>query len=320
MAIIGYHASHEQFSPSELLSYVKAAEDAGFQAAMCSDHFYPWSERQGQSGYAWSWLGAALQATTLTFGVVNAPGQRYHPAIIAQAAATLAEMYPNRFWVAVGSGEALSERITGERWPPKAKRNERLEECAEVMRALWAGEEVTHYGLIVVEQARLYTRPATPPMLIGAAITAETAGWLGGWADGLITVNQRREKLERVIKSFRDGGGQGKPVYLQVHLSYDQDKESALQGAHEQWRSNAFTSDVLANLHLPRLFDEASQALRPEDITEHVRVSADLGQQRAWLEEDVAMGFDRIYLHNANRQQMRFIEDFGARVLPELGA
>jgi coenzyme F420-dependent glucose-6-phosphate dehydrogenase len=120
MAIIGYHASHEQFRPGDLLRYVQLAEQAGFGAAMCSDHFHPWSERQGQSGFAWAWLGAALEATSLSFGLVNAPGQRYHPAIIAQAAATLADMFPGRFWIAVGSGQALNEHITGERWPSKA--------------------------------------------------------------------------------------------------------------------------------------------------------------------------------------------------------
>jgi coenzyme F420-dependent glucose-6-phosphate dehydrogenase len=141
---IGYHASHEQFRPSTLLACVQQAEQAGFEAAMCSDHFHPWNEDQGQSGFAWSWLGSALQATTLTMGTVCAPGQRYHPAIIAQAAATLAEMHPDRFWVALGSGQSLNEHVTGGGWPTKAERNERLLECVEIMRALWRGETVIH--------------------------------------------------------------------------------------------------------------------------------------------------------------------------------
>ena len=136
MAAIGFHASHEQVSPSELLHAVRAAEAAGFACAMCSDHFSPWSERQGESGFAWSWLGAALQATSLPFGVVNAPGQRYHPAVIAQAAATLCELFPGRFWLALGTGEFSNEHITGEPWPDKRTRNARLAECVAVMRAL----------------------------------------------------------------------------------------------------------------------------------------------------------------------------------------
>src|SRR3954471_20378122 len=144
MALIGYHCSHEQFPPSELLSLASLAHRVGFRAAMSSDHFNPWSERQGQSGFAWSWLGAAMQATRLPFGVVNAPGQRYHPAIIAQAAATLAEMFPGRFWMALGTGQALNEHITGDRWIPKPERRARLKESVDVIRALFAGEEVEH--------------------------------------------------------------------------------------------------------------------------------------------------------------------------------
>ena len=157
MAIFGYHASHEQLPPSAALACVQLAEEAGFQAAMCSDHFAPWSRAQGHSGFAWSWLGAALQATGLPFGCVNAPGQRYHPAIVAQAAATLAEMFPGRFWVALGSGEALNEHITGARWPAKQARNDRLLECVEVIRALFAGETVSHRGLVTVDRAKLWS-------------------------------------------------------------------------------------------------------------------------------------------------------------------
>src|SRR5687767_1767100 len=151
MTVYGLHASHEQIHPSRLLAAVRRAEAAGFRAAMSSDHFSPWSERQGQSGFAWSWLGAALQATGLPFGVVNAPGQRYHPAIIAQAIGTLAAMYPGRFWAALGSGEASNEHITGGGWPSKPLREARLRECVDIIRALLAGEEVSHRGHVVVD-------------------------------------------------------------------------------------------------------------------------------------------------------------------------
>ena len=138
---------------------------------MSSDHFSPWSERQGQSAFAWSWLGAALQATSLPFGVVNAPGQRYHPAIIAQAIGTLGAMYPGRFWAALGTGEASNEHITGAGWPRKDVRNARLRECVDVIRALLRGEEVSHDGLVTVDRARVWTRPPEPPPLVGAAVS-----------------------------------------------------------------------------------------------------------------------------------------------------
>src|SRR5918993_1998899 len=195
MTVYGIHASHEQIHPSRLLAAVVAAEQAGFDAAMCSDHFAPWSERQGQSGFAWAWLGAALQATSLPFGVVNAPGQRYHPAIIAQAAATLEAMFPSRFWVALGAGQAINEHITGARWPTKAERNARLRECVDVIRALWGGETVTHHGWIDVDEARLWSLPEQPPPIIGPALSEETAEFVGAWPAGFITVNAPPEQL-----------------------------------------------------------------------------------------------------------------------------
>ncbi|HYD51535.1 MAG TPA: LLM class flavin-dependent oxidoreductase, partial [Gemmatimonadaceae bacterium] len=149
MTRYGYHASHEQHPPSELLALARAAEAAGFDGLLSSDHFHPWLEENGHSGYAWSWMGAAMQATAMRCGVVCAPGDRYHPAVVAQAAATLAELFPRRFWLALGSGEAVNEHVTGAPWPPKAERNERLRECAEVIRALWRGETVTHRGRVV---------------------------------------------------------------------------------------------------------------------------------------------------------------------------
>jgi coenzyme F420-dependent glucose-6-phosphate dehydrogenase len=318
MPTIGYHASHEQYAPSDLLAYVQAAEDAGFASAMCSDHFHPWSDRQGESGFAWAWLGAALAATGLPFGVVNAPGQRYHPAVVAQAAATLAEMFPGRFWLAVGSGQNLNEHITGDRWPAKAERNGRLEESVAVMRALWAGETVSHHGRVVVDEAKLYTLPASLPRLLGAAITPETAGWVAGWADGLITIEQPLDTLREVVDAFRRGGGADKPMALQVQLSYGPDDETSRRVAHEQWRTNIFPSSVLADLRLPGQFDAAGEFVRPGDLEDPVRISADPARHVDWLHEHLALGFDEIYLHNLHPDQERFVADFGERVLPEV--
>lgn len=319
MARIGYHNSHEQFAPSHLLRLVQQAEQAGFQSAMCSDHYFPWSRQQGQSGFAWSWLGAALGATSLAFGVVTVPGGwRYHPAIIAQAAATLAEMFLGRFWIAPGSGELLNEHITGERWPHKAERNARLQEACEIIRALWAGETVTHDGLIRVEEAKLYTLPEQPPAIVGAALTPETAEWMGGWADGLITVAGPRERMQGVVDAFRRGGGDDKPIYLQAQHSYAPTEDQALQGAWEQWRAVSLPSSVLAELRLPEQFELAVQSIRPEDIVGKVRISADPERHLEWLREDVEMGFTEINIHNVNREQERFIDVFGEHVLPGL--
>lgn len=195
--LIGYHASHEQFKPSKLINYVQLARQAGFTSALSSDHFFPWSQRQGESGFAWSWVGAAMQATDIPFGIVNAPGQRYHPAIIAQAVATLCEMFPERFWIAVGSGQFLNEHITAEKWPAKADRNQRLKECVDIMRALWAGDSVTHDGLVKVYDAKLYTLPGYMPTVVGAALTEQTARWVGSWADAMITTSRPPEQQKK---------------------------------------------------------------------------------------------------------------------------
>jgi probable non-F420 flavinoid oxidoreductase len=319
MVEIGYHSSHEQFTPSDLLKYVQLAEQAGFKAAMSSDHFTPWSERQGQSGFAWSWLGAAMHATKLPFGIVNAPGQRYHPAIIAQAAATLAQMFPGRFWVALGSGQYMNEHITGEGWINKPLRNARLRECVEVIRALWRGETVSLDGkYITVDEAKLYVQPEKTPLLIGAAITPETAEWVGSWADGIITVVKPVEKQKEFIEAFRRGGGEGKPMYLQAQTSYASTDAKALEGAHEQWRNNILESRVLSELRMPNQFDTLGELVRPEDLEGHIRVSSDVQRHIDWLHEDIELGFERIHVHNVNRDQERFIDVFGDKVLSAL--
>ena len=308
--MIGFHASHEQFSGSELLRCAVRAHELGLAFGMCSDHFAPFSEQQGHSGFAWSWLGAALEATDMSFGTVCAPGQRYHPAIIAQAAATLAEMYPGRFWVALGSGENINEHITGDAWPAKSEREARLLECVEILRALFRGETVTHRGRVAVSEAKLYVRPDPPPALYGAAVSAETARWVASWADGLVTVNQPEDKLRQVVEAFRAGGGAGKPMFLQVHVAYAPSEAEALRHAHENWRANAFSGSLLWDVVLPSELDAAARFVRPEDVRDSVRVSASMDQHRAWIEQDLELGFERVYVHEVGPKQMRSIEAF----------
>jgi probable non-F420 flavinoid oxidoreductase len=317
MTVYGFHASHEQVPPADLLAAVIRAEQAGFTAAMSSDHFSPWSVRQGESGFAWSWLGAALQATGLTFGVVNAPGQRYHPAIIAQAIGTLGSMYPGRFWAALGTGEASNEHITGQGWPRKEIRTARLGEAVEVIRKLLSGEEVSHDGLVTVDRARLWTLPEQPPALLGAAVSTRTAEWCAGWADGLITVSAEADHLRRMISSYREAGGRGK-VCLQVHLSYHHDADEALRIAHEQWRSNLFAPPFNWDVEMPEVFDQASEFVPPEAMHAGVRISSDPNQHAAWLAEYADLGFDAIYLHHVGQRQEEFVDVFGEKVLPQL--
>ena len=320
MVRIGYHASHEQFAPSELLHHAIAAEEAGFSSIMSSDHLAPWSERQGQSGYAWAWLGAAMQATSLPFGLITVPGGfRYHPVTTAQAAATLAELFPGRFpWLAVGSGQALNEHIVAQRWPAKHERNERMLAGVEIMRELWSGGMVSRKEPVAVDEARLYIKPRAVPRIVAGALSPETGRWAGAWADGLITINQPLDRLAKVISAFRAGGGSGKPLYLQVHISFADTEDAARANAYDQWRSNAITADMAETLRLPEEFDRATAKIAPEDMDEHVRISSSVQTHIEWLREYAAMGFEEIYLHNVGRNQKFFIEQFGELVLPQV--
>ena len=318
MAIIGYQASHEQFTPSDLLKWSVMAEQAGFGAINSSDHFHPWSENQGQSGYSFAWLGAAMQATKIPFGVVCAPGQRNHPAIVAQAAATLGELFPGRFWMALGSGEALNENITGDKWITKPERNARLYECVDVIKRLFNGETVTHYGRITVQEAKLYTRPKQLPLLIGAAVSKKTAEWMGSWTDGLITVHKPLDELKEVVDVFRKGGGSGKPMFLKVQLSYAHTDKEAVDGAYEQWRSNVISGEILDDLWQVKQFEAAAQFVRPEDLHGPVLISSDPKKFINWIQSYIDLGFEKIILHNVNRDQETFIKDFSEKVLPFL--
>jgi G6PDH family F420-dependent oxidoreductase len=220
--------------------------------------------------------------------------------------------------VALGTGEASNEHITGAPWPAKRVRTARLRECVDVMRALFAGEVVDHDGLVRVDRARLWTLPEQPPALVGAAVTPETARWCGEWADGLVTIHQPRETLERVLAAFREGGGDGKPVHVQVHLSWAPTEEEALAIAHDQWRTNVFSPPLCWDLVTVEQFDEAARHVRPEDVRAGVLVSSDLGRHAAWLQELAELGFAQVQLHHVGRDLGPFIEAFGARVLPEL--
>jgi probable non-F420 flavinoid oxidoreductase len=317
MTRYGFHASHEQIAPRRLLTDVQRAEQAGFEAAMCSDHFSPWSRRQGHSAFAWSWLGAALATTGLTFGTVCAPGQRYHPAVVAQAIATLGSMFPGRFWAALGSGEASNEHITGERWQPKEIRTRRLEECADVIRSLLRGEEVSHDGLVTVDRARLWEVPDPLPRLVGPAVSLDSATRVAAWSDGMITVNQKPDTLRTMVEAHRTAGGTG-PLALQVHLSWAPSEAEAEQIAHGQWRSNVFGEPLAWDLETVDAFEVASQDVTVEKVRTVVDVSSDLGWHRERLHEYAALGFDEIYLHHVGQSQKQFIDEFGEHVLPQL--
>jgi probable non-F420 flavinoid oxidoreductase len=311
MPFLGYHVSQEQFSPSQLLKLVKLAEQNHFQEVMTSDHFQPWSTRQGHAGFTWSWLGSALEATKMNFGSLAIPGGwRYPPAVLAQAVATLCEMYPGRFnWIAAGSGEALNEKIMGLGWPDKAERNERLRKGIDLMRGLWTGEDCG--------DVKLWVRPPYAPKVLVAVLSPETAHFCGGWADGIITINREQDKLKEIFSAFAQGGGEGKEIYLQLHLSYAETESDANNWAYDQWRSNVLEPEQSEEISSVTTYDEMSEKVHPEAMYKNVRISADIDQHNSWIKEYFDLGIGGIFLHNVGKNQEQFIKTFGEKVLPE---
>lgn len=317
---IGFHASHEQFSPAELLNLTKQSERCGFEFIMSSDHLNPWREQQGHSGFCWSWLGAALQATSqVPFGTMAIPGGwRYHPVLIAQAAATLAQMYPGRMdWIAVGSGEALNESVVSPKWPHKNERNARMKEGVEIIRALWNGETVTRTnGYHYTKNAKIWSLPPISPKILGAALSPETASFISDWVDGMITVMQPHEKLKDIITAFRKNGGKHKPLYLQLHISWHQDEEQAKQKAFDQWRNNLIAAEHSEDLSTIDAINEIAKSFTVKDLEGKVVISSDYNLYIQLIREYIRMGFDAIILHNTGRNQAEFIKNFGSNVLP----
>jgi G6PDH family F420-dependent oxidoreductase len=249
-------------------------------------------------------------------GVISAPGYRYHPAVLAQAAATIGEMYPERLWLSLGSGEAVNESITGMYWPEKAERNALLLECVEVFRALFAGETVTHRGRVTVVEAKLYSRPSRPVPLIGAAMSEKTAEWCGTWADGLLTSGGEPKAVEPLIDAFRRGGGEGKPIYLQTAVCWAPTADEAMQQALNQWGPVAAGGEVNWDLRRPADFDLVGRMVSEDDIAEAVNISHQLNQHTDWIGALAELDLECIYLHQVGRNQEQFIEAFGGKVLP----
>ena len=208
MTKIGYACKLEQFHPTDLLDWAELAEGSGFEAGFqVSEHFHPWTPEQGQSAFAWSFMGALGQRTSLPFGTaVTCPGFRYHPAVIAHAAATLGAMYPGRFWLGLGAGEALNEHVIGGAWPEIGIRSAMMFEAIEVITKLFTGKVVKHDGeYFTLESARLYTRPEQPVPIYVATAGPVNAKRTGRYADGIITVGAADDKIAMLWDKFREG-------------------------------------------------------------------------------------------------------------------
>jgi G6PDH family F420-dependent oxidoreductase len=326
---VGYAAMLEQFHPAEVVDLTAYAEQRGFSGCMAADHFQPWVPQQGQASFVWNVLTAVGERTTGDLGPgVTCPSFRFHPAIVAQAAATLEAMYPGRSWLGLGAGEALNEHIIAGYWPEAAERSLRMFEAVELIKRLFdasiAGKEIKHQGrFFTMETARLWTMPeVAPPILVATAgpINAKKTGKL---ADGIITVGAPLEKIGGLFDKFAEGAREaGKdpdtmPKVLQLHLSWADTDEQALTNAITEW-PNGGMKFPKADIRSPHDFAAMAALVRAEDFEGRMVISADPDEHRAYIQRFVDLGFDRVYLHNVGRNQREWIDVFSRDVLPKL--
>jgi coenzyme F420-dependent glucose-6-phosphate dehydrogenase len=317
MAEFGYALSSEEHGPGELVRNARLAEEAGFEFAMVSDHFHPWTDAQGQSPFVWSVIGGISQVTErLRLGTgVTCPTIRTHPAIVAHAAATSAVLMEGRFFLGVGTGENLNEHVVGEGWPAPDERLAMLEEAIEVMRLLWSGGQQTHRGEFYdVEQARLYTLPERPVEIAVAAAKANAAELAGRLADAFINTAPDSEAIE----GFESAGGAGKPKYGQITGCWAASEQEAAKTACEIWPNAALGGDLGYELPLPRHYEQATQDVTPEDIAEAIPCGPD---PERWLEdirtyEDT--GYTHIYFHQIGYDQEGFFRFWSDELRPRL--
>ena len=321
MAKFGYKLMTEEHGPKALVANAVAAEAAGFDFLSISDHFHPWLEAQGHAPFAWSVLGAIAQATT-TIGIatgLTCPIIRYHPAIIAQAAATIALLSEGRFTLAVGAGERLNEHVTGARWPSIPERHEMLGEAIDIMQLLWSGGVHTHAGKhYVLDHAQLYDLPdAVIPLVVGVsgpksiALAAEKA-------DGIMATEPDPE----LVKSFRKEKGilkgSGAPAYAEAVTAYAETAEAGLKIAHERFRFSALGWPVNSELPTVAGFEKATAFVRPEDLKDSVAAGPDVAAHVKVVQKYLDAGFDHVVLTAPGPDQAGFIRFFASELKPAL--
>jgi coenzyme F420-dependent glucose-6-phosphate dehydrogenase len=325
MAQIGYAAMLEQFHPRDLIDFCAKAEAAGFSGVMAADHVQPWVPQQGQAAFVWSFMAAAAERTRGDIGPgVTCPSFRTHPAIIAQAAATMTAIYPGRFWLGLGSGEALNEHLVAGYWPEVAERINRMFESIELIRKLFSGKDVKHRGeYYKMETMRLWTMPEQPPPIYVATAGPVTAEKTGRFCDGIITVGAPEEKIgtvfERFEKGAREAGKDPSKLHkiLQLHLSWAPTDEEAMRNALTEW-PNGGMKFPKADIRSPFDFEQMAKIVRPEDFKGRMLISSDPDAHAREIQKFIDLGFDRVYLHNVGRNQLEWIDVFAKRVLPKL--
>jgi G6PDH family F420-dependent oxidoreductase len=315
---IGYALSSEEHRPNALVDYARRAEDAGFTFALISDHFHPWVDAQGHSPFVWSVIGGIARATQrLRLGTgVTCPTVRLHPAIVAQAAATAADMLPGRFFLGVGTGENLNEHILGDHWPPIDVRREMLDEAVELIRLLWQGGTRSFDGAFyTVENARIYTLPDELPPIYVAAAGPESAGLAGLIGDGLISTAPNA----KLVQAFDEmDSSRTRPHYGQITVCVAEDEAEARRTAHRLWPNAGLKGELSAELPLPAHFEQAVKLVTEDMVAEEVLCGADPQRHLDKLREYADAGFENVYVHQVGPDQEAFFRFYEREVIPRL--
>jgi coenzyme F420-dependent glucose-6-phosphate dehydrogenase len=316
MVHLGYMLSSEEHSAQDLVALAARAEQAGFEYAMISDHYHPWIDEQGQSPFVWSVLGGIARETgTLRVGTaVTCPIIRYHPAIIAQAAATVAQLMPGRFMLGVGTGEAINEHITGERFPALEMRMAMLEEAIGIIRSLWSGRMIRHYGKhFTVENARVYSRPQQPPPVIVAASGKHAAELAGRIGDGLINF----EPSPEIMRTFAAAGGEGKPRYVQYKVCWAADEAQARRTARAIFPTAALRGEVTTLLPNPAHMEQATAMITEEQVAQAIVCGPDPQRHVQGIRACEEAGFDHVHVHQVGPDQEGFFRFYEEEILPQ---
>jgi coenzyme F420-dependent glucose-6-phosphate dehydrogenase len=311
---LGFALSSEDHRPNELVRQAALAERAGFEFCMVSDHYHPWTDAQGESPFVWTTLGGIANATEkIRVGTgVTCPLIRIHPAIVAQAAATVAAMMPGRFFLGVGTGENLNEHVLGDRWPLPDERLEMLEEAIEVMRLLWQGGQQTHRGRhYTVDHARVYTLPEKPVEVYVAASKPNAAELAKKIGDGLISTAPD----EKVVETF---GANGKPRIGMMHCAYDTDAKKGLERAAKLWPNLALEGPLGQELATPSDFEEAAAMVDEEDVAESTPHGPDPEPYVELIGKYADAGFTHVYVHQIGDNQDEFAAFAARELMPRL--
>jgi coenzyme F420-dependent glucose-6-phosphate dehydrogenase len=315
---LGYSLSSEEHSPNDLVRFAQRAEQAGFSFALISDHYHPWTKRQGESPFAWSVIGAIAAVTKkIRIGTgVTCPTMRIHPAVVAQAAATAAVMMPQRFFLGVGAGENLNEHIIGQKWQPPAIRQDMLEEAVRVIRMLWEGGLKSHRGrYFTVENAQIFTLPPARPPIYVAAGGPKMAKLAANIGDGLITAGDEQP----VIKAFNSAGGKKMPKFSQVTVCWAKTEKEARKTAHSWWPITVLAWPLLSELAIPDYFEAATESVTEDQVGESVVCGPDPEKHIAKIRSVAKAGANHVYVHQVGNDQEGFFRFYEREVLPEFG-